>query len=193
MKEEYKLKNGTILNIFQDMSPESPREWGNLGTMMCFHKRLTLGDDHNIEPDNYASFEEMIKDNSDIGDVTLPLYLYNHGDLSISTEPFNCRWDSGQIGYITVSKDKLIKEFGTCMPETHKIVTYLENEVKVYDQYLRGETYGYTITKEETCSLGHVHKEELDSCWGFFGTDLAENGLFENAGITKEDLMLDND
>lgn len=36
-----------ILRIVQDVDTESPREWDNLGTMICWHSRYNLGDDHN--------------------------------------------------------------------------------------------------------------------------------------------------
>jgi hypothetical protein len=34
-------------------------------------------------------------------------------------------------------------------------------EVEIYDQYLRGEIYGYGIYDEDG--------GDIDSCWGFFG------------------------
>lgn len=44
--------------------------------------------------------------------IILPLYLYDHGGITISTRPFSCPWDSGQVGYIYASKDKFRKETG---------------------------------------------------------------------------------
>lgn len=35
---------GLIVNIYPDDSPESPREWCNLGTMACWHRNYNLGD-----------------------------------------------------------------------------------------------------------------------------------------------------
>ena len=37
--------------------------------------------------------------------VILPLYLYDHSGITISTRPFSCPWDSGQVGWIYASKD----------------------------------------------------------------------------------------
>lgn len=34
------------LKIVHDEHPESPREWSNLGTMICFHPHGNLGDRH---------------------------------------------------------------------------------------------------------------------------------------------------
>lgn len=67
---------------------------------------------------------------------------------------------------------------------------HMDNEVKVYDQYLRGEVYGFTLTKtvieQETCPhCGEVIREyeedeEVDSCYGFYGDCLEENGILDN-------------
>ena len=112
--ETYKLKNGKTLEIVQDNNPDSPREWDNMGTMICFHGRYNLGDKHNYDHRDYSGWEEMetaiIKNESPA--VILPLYLYDHSGITISTSPFSCGWDSGQIGFIFVSKEKLRKEYG---------------------------------------------------------------------------------
>ena len=65
----------------------------------------------------------------------------------------------------------------------------MDNEVKVYDQYLVGDVYGYTLTKtiteQEKCPhCGEVIREyeveeEVDSCWGFYGNCLEENGVLD--------------
>ena len=49
----------------------------------------------------------------------------------------------------------------------------LVNEVRIYDDYLRGEVYGFVLEKKEVCACcGRIEYEEIDSCWGFYGTDL---------------------
>lgn len=160
------------LEIEQDSSPESPRTWDNLGTMVCFHKRYDLGDKTDYRSEDYDSWDELrqgIIDNE--GEVfMLPLYLYDHSGITISTRPFNCNWDSGQVGFIFVSKNKVKKEG---IDET-KVLDYLKGEVETYDQYLTGDVYGYRVYEVETCSLGHEHKTLVDSCWGFYGEEYAE-------------------
>lgn len=157
------------LEIEQDSSPESPREWDNLGTMVCFHKRYDLGDDNSYCSNNYDGWEEMKEDIIEKENVhtILPLYLYDHSGITMSTSPFSCNWDSGQVGWIFVSKDKVKRE---SLDET-KIEEYLKGEVEVYDQYLTGDVYGYKIYEVTTCDLGHEHRELVDSCWGFYGEE----------------------
>jgi len=167
---EYK---GHTINIEQDQDPESPRDWDNLGTMVCFHGRYSLGDqNHGIDPDQFKGWGKM---REYIGQelnayVILPIYMYDHSGITIRTTPFSCPWDSGQIGFIYVTCDKLKGE-GLMKKKQAEIQKYLEGEVETYDQYLRGDVYGYQ-TEGELCS---------DSCWGFFGSDHEESGLLEHA------------
>ena len=160
------------LKIEQDTNPYSPREDDNLGRMICFHKRYELGDKHDYISDRYDSWDDLkntlLEDFK--GGVILPLYLYDHSGITISTSPFGCNFDSGCVGFICVSKDKIRKDG---IDET-KVEQYLIDEVKVYDQYLTGDIWGYNVYEITTCSLGHEHKELVESCYGFYGHDECE-------------------
>ena len=52
--EEYE-RNGLTVEIYADDSPESPREWSNLGVMLCGHRRYNLGDE---QIDNLSFMDE---------------------------------------------------------------------------------------------------------------------------------------
>jgi hypothetical protein len=165
-------KENYILEIFPDEPYESPREWENLGTMICFHRRYNLGDKHNF---NLEEAEEMVK-GKDIC-VSLPLYLYDHGGITMSTGSFSCNWDSGQVGWIFVTKEQVRKEYNVkriSKDLIEKVTNILEDEVKTYDQYLTGDVYGYRISQIDVCDKGCEHKDEIDSCWGFYGEESAQ-------------------
>ena len=176
-----------LIRTYYDNSPESPREWDNLGTMVCFHGRYSLGDKHDYNSDDYNGWDEMEKDiikRENVG-VILPLYLYDHSGITISTSSFSCPWDSGQIGFIFISKKKMLEEYGgkiVTQKLKEKVTEYLKGEVETYDQYLQGDIYGYKIFKVTECDYGHEHEEELGSCWGFYGE---ENCLDEAESIVK--------
>jgi hypothetical protein len=179
------------LKVVQDSSADSPREWDNLGKMICFHNRYDLGDKHNYNANDYSGWEEMekaiIKEENPA--VILPLYMYDHSGISISTSPFSCRWDSGQIGFILVSKKKALEEFGgkkVTIKLQQKLEAILEGEVETYDQYVRGEMYGFQIVDE--------NDDIIDSCYGFFGTDFANNGMLDYIdhnllGVSEEEVI----
>jgi hypothetical protein len=110
-------------------------------------------------------YEQVFNDNY----VLLPLYMYDHGNVSLSTGSFSCPWDSGQVGYVYVSKEDVITEYGDWTAETvAKATKCLEGEVETYSQYINGDVYGYIIKNEEL--------EEIDdgSCWGFYDDEYCE-------------------
>ena len=152
-----------------DEYPEDPREWDNLGTMVCLHKRYSLGDEHEYRAEDQASWNELkntiLQDNPDA--VILPLYLFDHSGLTMSTgsamfrECDRAGWDWGQVGLIFVSGDDIRKEYGECSDKTRELVTtVLDGEVETYDQYLRGLVYEWTVEGDD--------EEVLDSCGGYF-------------------------
>lgn len=180
-KQEEIPYKGYSINIYVDEDPpESPRDWNNLTHMFCFHKRYNLGD-YKANPYHFSDFSgwsEMIEQIHRDYDVLVykPLYLYDHSGITISTGPFSCRWDSGQIGFVFITREKIRKIHGwkRITKKRKKLLKqWLESEVKIYDQYLRGEVYGYQV---EDPSGEHV-----DSCRGFYGTNWEENGLFDYA------------
>lgn len=181
---EIKLKNGQTLEIYQDAHGESPREWDNICQMICFHKRYNLGDKHNIDHSDYSSWQELKEENFDVkNDIIVNLYMYEHGDMSIATHPFMCPWDSGQLGIAVITKEKIIKEYGNDSIESRaKALRCLESEVETYDQYVKGEVYGYSLKDE--------NGEEIDSCFGFYGYDPTTNGIFDQLDIGEEDCYL---
>jgi hypothetical protein len=155
--------------------------------MVCFHGRYDLGDKHNYKSGDYNGWDEMEKSiikNENVG-VILPLYLYDHSGITISTSPFSCNWDSGKIGFIFISKEKMLKEYGgKIVTQTlkDKVEGYLKSEIEIYDQYLTGDVYGYRVSEVTTCSEGHEHETEIDSCWGYYGQ---EECMLEGVGIVE--------
>ncbi len=174
--KQYELK-GYKLNIYRDEEPFSPREDENISTMVCFHGRYSLGESHEIKGVENADKVEYSKDN-----ISLPLYLYDHSGITMSTSPFSCKWDSGKLGFIYISKADARKQFGYKKLTQKRIETikeFLESEVKVYDNYLCGDVYRYEILDTEGA--------EIDSCCGFYGDEFKTNGVFDNAILSNVD------
>jgi len=160
-----------LIKILQDNEPENPREWDNLGTIICFHKKYALGDQHSYSSNDFNSWDELknqINKDHKIA-VIIPIYMYDHSGTTIKTTPFSCPWDSGQIGFIFVSKEKALQEYGGCVVTKklkERLAQRLLGEVETYDQYLTGDVYGFQIT---------LDNEELDSCWGYYGIESCVN------------------
>ena len=162
-------KGNERLEIYVDPCPDSPRNWDNLGTMYFFHRHYTA-DKHNLSVEEGKALEA----NPDY--ISVPIYMYDHSGQTIRTTPFSCPWDSGKIGFIAVSKEKVRKEYKwkvVTKKRKAQIEKYLEGEVETYDTYLQGEIYGFKLFEDEV---------ETDSCWGFFGSDHKASGLLEHIG-----------
>ena len=194
-----------------DFFPNPRREDENFGSMICFHRRYDLGDEH-----EYKDSDELIKDlyinaagGGERGEkkyedlmekfdvwpmtsqqiqsmnqalmsqieksfVVLPVYLYDHSGLAMSTTDFNDRWDSGQVGIIFVSHEKIKEEYevDSIDPVLRlQVEERLKGEVAEYDAYLRGECYCFELYEDG---------ELLHSCGGFTGAfDKAVKDMIE--------------
>jgi len=166
-----------ILKIWRDELVDSPRSWDNLGTMVCWHKRYSLGDRHDfVTPDDFLDWTKK----ANVA-VMLPLYLHDHSGLSMSVGdsryPYNDPWDAGQVGWIYVTKSRLREEWKVKRVSKQIILWaegVLRGEVETYDQYLRGEVYGFTVYEVEDGDI-----VQIDSCTGFYGSDPEESGILD--------------
>lgn len=170
MHESYK-RNKLLVVIHPDPSPLNPREDDNVGTMICSHRRYTLGDEQ-FDPEEHDGWDGLrtflIEERG--AKIVLPLSLYDHSGISMAVGEGG-GWDSGQVGLIYMTREQLKKEFNN---DLIKATQALRNEVKDYSAYLEGDIYGYSI---ENINTG----EEIDSCWGFYGVEDAKNAANEVA------------
>lgn len=166
------------LVIKQDDTPDSPRNWDNLWTLVTAHRSYSW--DEELPSDAWdidEAFDVHLKSKwLTIDDIYYhKVYLYEHSWVRISTAPFGCRWDSGQWWYIYISKDK-IKEENIENKTKKEILEYLESEIEVLDQYYQWDVYMYTVE-----SRGFVEQDWKkfyeenwtieDLSWGFYWKD----------------------
>ena len=159
---------GHIINIYHDENPESPREWDNLGTMYTSHRRYRPEE----ELAKYFETEDVFESYGVFRDdflrryVALPVYLYDHSGLTVSTGPFSCPWDSGLFGIIAVPVEQVKKEYGwkNLTSKRRKIIEHrLNGEVETYDHFLTGEVYGVEVTPKGD------DENIVYECWGYYG------------------------
>jgi hypothetical protein len=180
-----------ILEIMIDESPSSPREWDNFGTLIAWHNRYDLSDHHEKNHSDMREFleyhtceyYETIEGVENASDdrlmelfqrdhIMLPVYMYEHSGVVLNTYGFSCPWDSGQVGYIYISKDRVRKEYGVkriTKKLLEKVESILKSEIDIYSEYVNGNVYGYVLKDNEG--------NEVDSCWGFYGHDFSNNGM----------------
>ncbi|HEY3379437.1 MAG TPA: hypothetical protein VGL77_18315 [Armatimonadota bacterium] len=166
-----------IFDIIPDTQADSPRHGETLGIMVCWHRRYVLGDPH-AYPTPQVFAAAIPQDEI----IALPMYLFDHSGLSLSTSSERFRacdsaaWDWGQVGYIYVRRADVRRAYGVTRISRRvrtRVLDVLRGEVDVYDQYLRGDVYAYSLTDRQTGAL-------LDSCGNFFGENPQTNGMGEH-------------
>jgi hypothetical protein len=209
-------EDGYLIKIFSDPDPQDPREWDNVGVMVCEHRRYNLGD-HKDHKGRDAAIDavlasrdyrpSMMGDRYDLANdppalwgalqqcsdiISMPLYLYDHSGITMSTSKFSCPWDSGQIGFIFCTNDKALEEWGSkglppqqrMSPRVRqKAIDYMTGEVETYDQFIRGDVYGFVVERDDGEELS---SGEIDSCWGYHGIEAAKEAAMEVVNGDKE-------
>lgn len=178
---------GYNIEISHDEFADSPRDMDNIGTMVLFHNRYTLGDKHNYKAEDYSGWDEMKKAiiRKENPAVILPVYMYHHSGITLKIGSFagllpqgHAEFDSGMVGFIFVSKEKARRNMEwKCLNKARieKLTMFLNGEVDVYSHYVNGDVYGYTVKNADG--------EEIEdgSCSGYYGYDHEKSGLLENA------------
>lgn len=83
-------------------------------TMVFFGNYSHLGSEHSIkhaDADNWTDLKKLVEKEYDIGAIS-NVYAYSHGGLTVSTTPFSCHWDSGQLGFVLLTKEDIRKRYG---------------------------------------------------------------------------------
>lgn len=179
-------ESGYTVKIYPDFDPQNPRkDYDPLGTMVHWHRRYDLGDrklneqeEKALRRGGFKLLERYLRITQGAVCV-LPLSLLDHSGLHmwVGGGPHwsdSAGWDSGTVGFIYVTKDQLEK-FGT---PADKAEQQLNAEVETYDQYLRGDVYGYVIEDEDG--------EHVDSCWGFYGSDYVREEARTQAKVSRK-------
>jgi len=174
-KEGYTVK---YLVYDTDACFDPRQDCDNFTKMVCFHGRYNLGDKTDYKQSDHESWDELkaaIK--KDGGIFIAPLYLYDHSGITIKIGDFyecglsqgHAHFDSGQVGFIYTTKDKL-KEFGILKNKAKK---QIENDVETYDMYIRGESY--------IIAADYFNKDKIlvddDNCGGYLCYEYALKAL----------------
>lgn len=137
----------------------------------CKHCRET------IDYCNCDEYEEERRLRDDIA-VCLPVYAYVHGGVTVSHGAFNDPWDSGCAGAHYMTKETVDREFDGDIEAATKC---LEAELWEFDQWLRGNVWGYEVRDEDG--------EVIDSCYGFIGDELDSTGIADHLGDEFKDAL----
>lgn len=114
----------------------------------------------------------------------LPISMYDHSGITLwlgsTMGHVDAQWDCSSVGFAYVEKDKAEEE----MPQRGQLpgtdwkqwaYKMMESEMNVYDQYVRGNVYGWCVEYGED--------QFENSCWGYVGDDKIPRMIEEAKGV----------
>lgn len=176
-EDTYEYK-GLRISITQDECADSPLDWDTDNSVFIVTSRNRYFE---VIPKGYsveAIAEHMETHKLYMGKFKVfPLYAYVHSGVALSLGrgyPFDCPWDSGQIGYVLVDRRKSV------IPDADEAA---ECEVKTWNQYLSGDVWQVSVKDD----AGNV----LESVGGFYGHKYAKAEAESMADACAESLAKD--
>lgn len=188
------------LVVRQDENPMDPRtENENLGTMLLYHSRYTLGDKgaedklkelvfaiDNISDEDQEAIDKISFSYGSNDMVTainilrkydaavvLPVHAYIHGGITISTTPFSDRFDSGQLGWIFAGGKEVDAFKESWSPAWREEYYAGKSDKEILETFLVSEVKEY-----DDYLCGNVYGYEVDidgavveSCWNYIGDE----------------------
>ena len=154
-----------------------------------------LGVDDDLIEDIYSSLQNnemmvLLQTHATESIAIMPVFVYEHGMISISTGSYGDPWDSGCAGFAYIEKDKYEKMMlhSWDVKDAREII---KDEVHMYDQYLRGDVYMYC---EEVYDPDNDCFDTSENCGGFYsdnwGDELAKEvvkNMYNNPVLISEE------
>jgi len=148
------------IKIKHDNDYQEDSDDAKFGTFVAGHPRRNLGDLNGPEGERFIEDLEP-------GALKIAVYAYDHGSIMLSTGPFGCRWDSGQVGWWVFTSEDIVEIYGEDTEENRtKATAGVEVAISVKNDIYNGNVWGFEIMDFDG--------EVADSCWGFVGDEAPE-------------------
>jgi len=97
--------------------------------------------------------------------LLLSVYKYEHSGVCYNTTGFSCPWDSGQVGYIFVTKETIQEEWDGDREKAEKC---LVGEIKEFSGWANGEIYCFYIYVRPESYVASDNEDDDDTDWELF-------------------------
>lgn len=225
IQDAYTNKDETLrVRIETDHDPLDPREddEGIMGSIIATGRRSHLGDhdalvnlreaintafpdasenmDLETPQELYQALDKLDPDEEVI--FHLPVYCYEHSGIALNTTGFSCPWDSGQIGFVWATRQRVESLTGqTGTTEELRTLAHndMRNEIETLSQYVSDEVYRFICETyigpegDDKDIDDEDNWEEEDSCSGFFGMDLEKNDLYSHLPEKYQQVIVESE
>lgn len=186
--------------ITYDECPLNPvTDWDLLGTMAVHpnhahwaHEAIDLDIPMGNNPSEHMRNFIKAKGYKQSEVIAYPITKYEHGGISLSLgDNRTCDFDSGIIGFIYASKEKIRKEFKVqriTKDIVEQVAEIFANELNNQSDYLNGEVFAYRIYQVNTAEFEKYGEhcleksEKLDSSHGYYDEQFAIDDMKDILG-----------
>ena len=168
--------------VHHDRNPYNPREEEVLTTIVGWHRKHRISDEGQDFPDRDAFLASVRPE-----DIVKPLYMYEHGGVVFATTPFSDRWDSGQVGYVLVTRERR-EAIGLKRSETEQIERNITTEIKAFESYMNGEIYQIDVHRMVDGDVLETPVTTIKDVWSLDDDALDEAAIATLADVDPDHL-----
>lgn len=164
--ESFELEDGGKIKIVHDGSCEQPYTDDEAVKIVILGRRYRDPAEGECGKDADAVLSWVKKNKKEW--FSIPLWLYDHSGTTYKVgeaNPFDCPWDSGQVGILALKRS----EWGNGNETSAKLTSYAQDIASEYTAWANGETYGYVVYDADG--------EQTDSCFGFVGIETVKDEI----------------
>jgi len=154
----YKDNGGRFFKLFYDEYSDSPRLEYNEATILTWERNYKSPDENNDTFEEFAEkhgvdvsqkwgLDDVIDAMEKEGYYAVPVYALHHGVSHYSIYDFHDQWDSGIVGIAFCEKH------GRLSDNDDYLRMIIDREVKIYDAWVNGETYGIALLNQNGTAL----------------------------------------
>ena len=167
-----------ILPYEGDIENLNPRHDDCFCVIVADHPKYEIGDtEHGYRPENGYTWgpgslqevhDDIVRTHKDC--LIKPLYLMDHGMIGVSLRHYGDKWDSGQVGWVFVSRQMIRDNWGikrVTKEYLAKAEALMASEVEEYGRWLEGSVYIFRVTNPAT-----GESEKGDPMIGMYSTQL---------------------
>lgn len=131
---------GYTIEVYPDPDPMSPLDWGTDS-----HATMRVRGNRYFAPAPYlsASVPDLL--------FKAPLYMYPHSGVQLSLRPFDCPWDSGQVGWVYARTEEeagwLVDDWNCYLSGTHVYFSILDSKGECVDTCSGYDDIEYAISE----------------------------------------------
>lgn len=161
--------------------------------------------DNDCQDDEWLEYVEEKDEWADALDrsewVFFPVASYIHSGVSLSVldtvMDYRRGWDKSLCGAVFIRKEgwgEAHDNEGYAYKNGEEVVTVTwkeiaESHIEEWNKYLVGDCWGYVIEVAQAVDGEDTAWEEVDSCWGYLGEDVAKDAALDQARAYRDDIV----